>query len=157
MPRPPATKIDSEADVLAVDDHVRVPCSEIEMSFVRSSGPGGQRVNKVATKAVLRWDVRGSAGLPDDVRERFIERYGRRISSDGELVLTSDRFRSQARNADDCMDKLRAMLAEVAEPVADRVPTRPSARVTRRRAADKRRLSGKKQLRRKVETDEQDR
>jgi ribosome-associated protein len=115
---------------------------------VRSSGPGGQNVNKVATKAVLRWDVAKSPSLPADVRARFLERHATRINAAGELVLACGRFRSQARNAEACLDLLRELLAEVAEPPAERVPTRTPARAKRRRLEDKRRHATTKQRRR---------
>jgi ribosome-associated protein len=122
----------------AADRPPEIPRPELEIRFVRSSGSGGQNVNKVNTKAVLRWNLRDSTMLPDDVRERFLARFGRRVSSSGELVLTSDRYRDQRRNVEDCLEKLRAMLASVWRPPRRRKPTRPS------RAAKEQRLAAKR-------------
>lgn len=116
------------------------------LSFARSTGPGGQNVNRVASKVTLRWDVAHSRSLPADVRERFVRRFARRIASNGELVLSSQRHREQARNVDDCLGKLRAMLAAVELAPRRRVKTRPT------RASIERRLTGKRdQARRKRE------
>lgn len=115
-----------------------MPLREIEISFVRSSGAGGQNVNKVNSKAVLRWAVATSATLERGVRDRFLDRFASRVTLAGEVVISSDRYRDQGRNAADCVEKLRAMLAEVARPPRPRRPTRPG------RAARERRLSDKK-------------
>jgi len=125
-----------------------IPPEEFRISLVRSSGPGGQNVNKVSTKAVLRWAVVSSPSLSDDVRRRFMARYGRRITKAGDLVLASQRFRAAGRNVADCLDKLRAMLAEVSRPRAIRRPTRPTAGARRRRRAEKQSRSARKRDRR---------
>jgi ribosome-associated protein len=140
--------------MLSVTNQIQIPLTELDFQYVRSSGPGGQNVNKVATKAVLRWDVTTSPSLSEEVRMRFLERYGGRVNTEGVLVISSDRHRSQSRNADDCLDRLRELLLEVAEPPKPRRPTRPSAGVRRRRLADKRRVAVKKQTRRIVHDDE---
>jgi ribosome-associated protein len=132
--------------VLKVGRNLSIPRSELALSFARSSGPGGQNVNRVASKVTLRWNVARSRSLPADVRERFLRRFARRISSAGELVLTSQRHREQARNIEDCLGKLRAMLAAVELAPRRRVKTRPT------RASIERRLGGKReQSRRKRE------
>jgi len=107
------------------------------MRFVRSSGPGGQNVNKLSTKAVLRWPVATSRAIRSALRERFIAAYGRRITAAGDLVLTSDRFRHRTQNAADCVAKLQRMLAAVAAEPRERRATRPG------RAARERRLEAK--------------
>lgn len=133
--------------MLVVDERIRIPLRELRFDFARSSGPGGQNVNKVATKAVLHWDVARSRALPDDVRERFVARYRRRISKDGELVLQSQRFRDRGRNVAACTEKLREMLLEVAAPPRRRRPTRPGRGAVEKRLAGKRRTSARKRLR----------
>lgn len=135
-------------DILIVTRRIRVPTREFEFSFVRSSGPGGQNVNKTATKAQLRWPVVDSPSLPADVKDRFLKKYRRRITTDGELLLTSQRYRDQSRNTADCLEKLRGLLAEVAAPPAPRKKTRPSRASKRRRLKQKREQSQKKQRRR---------
>src|SRR5512139_3042792 len=102
-----------------------IPESELDFSFARSSGPGGQNVNKTETKATLRWDVSRSRALPEDVRARFLRAYATRITTDGVLVLASQRHRERPRNIEECRAKLAAMLRAVATPRRKRRPTRP--------------------------------
>jgi ribosome-associated protein len=119
--------------MLVVNSRIRIPRSEFELSFARSSGPGGQNVNKVSSKALLRWPVMASPSLPADVRERFLSKFGSRLTTEGELVVTSQRFRDQGRNVDDAFEKVRAMLAAVAQPPKRRRATKPTkASITRR-------------------------
>ncbi|HJT33398.1 MAG TPA: alternative ribosome rescue aminoacyl-tRNA hydrolase ArfB [Pirellulales bacterium] len=136
---------------LIVNSRLRIPLAEFEFRFARSSGPGGQNVNKVNSKALLRWPVLTSASLPDAVRQRFRERFGNRITVDGDLLIASQRYRDQARNVDDCLEKLRVMLASAAAPPTRRKRTRPSRASIERRLGAKRRQSEKKQGRRGVE------
>lgn len=124
-----------------------VPLRELEIRFVRSSGPGGQNVNKVNSKAVLRWAFGESRALPAAVRERFADRYAQRLTREGEIVLSSDRYRDQGRNAADCVAKLQAMVAAVATPPRPRKATRPTRASRERRLTDKRRRSQTKERR----------
>ncbi len=100
---------------------------EIEESFIRSPGPGGQRVNKVSTAVQLRFDLRRSPSLPEAVRARAARLAGRRLSKDGVVVITAARFRSQERNREDALARLVELLREAARRPAPRKPTRPSA------------------------------
>jgi ribosome-associated protein len=134
--------------MLVVNSRIRIPDSELQLSFARSSGPGGQNVNKVSSKAMLRWHVAESAALPADVRERFLARYGNRVTTDGDLILISQRYRDQARNVADVREKLAAMLTAVAAPPKKRRPTKPSRAAQKRRLESKQAQSRKKQLRR---------
>ncbi|MBX7167910.1 MAG: aminoacyl-tRNA hydrolase [Pirellulales bacterium] len=134
--------------MLIVNRRIRIPDEELQFTFARSGGPGGQNVNKVNTKAVLHWDVTRSTGLPDDVRSRFLARYSRRITAEGSLVLTSQRYRTQLQNLADCRSKLAEMLAAVATAPVVRKATKPSKAVKRRRLEEKRHESAKKQSRR---------
>ena len=134
--------------MLVVNARLKIPLREITFTFVRSSGPGGQNVNKVSSKAQLRWPITESPSLPEAVRRRFLAQFARRINHEGELILTSQRFRDAGRNVADCLEKLRAMLAEVAQPPRPRKPTRPTAGSVRRRLDDKRKQSRKKENRR---------
>ncbi len=133
--------------MLIVNTEIRVRLREFRFSFSRSSGAGGQNVNKLNTKATLRWEVARSQGLPKDVRARFLERYRRRITADGELVLTSQRFRDQGRNVADCLEKLRGMLTAVARPPRPRKATKPTRASVERRLSSKHRTRLKKQRR----------
>jgi ribosome-associated protein len=132
---------------LRINSRIAIPPGELRFSFVRSSGPGGQNVNKVNSKAQLRWSVRTSTALPDDVRARAMARYARRINDRGELVLTSQRYRDQARNIDDCLNKLREMLAVVASPPRRRKKSQPPRSAREARLRDKRAASEKKRQR----------
>lgn len=132
---------------MSAPDRPRVPPRELTITFTRSSGAGGQNVNKVNTKAVLRWPVLASRAIPPDVRARFAERFATRITTDGELLLSSDRHRDQGRNVADCLAKLDAMLEAVATPPRPRRKTRPSRGSVERRLEQKRAQSDKKKLR----------
>jgi len=134
--------------MLFVNDKLKIPLREIRITMVRSSGPGGQNVNKVATKAQLRWPVGRSRSVPEPVRKRFLAKFARRVNAEGELVLASQRFRDAGRNVADCMEKLRGMLAEAAVAPKRRKPTRRSRASVERRLRDKRQQSEKKQQRR---------
>jgi len=134
--------------MIVVEPDISIPDEELEFTYVRASGPGGQNVNKVNSKAAMRWPVTASLSLPDAVRARFLAKFATRITKDGELILTSQRFRDQRRNADDCLEKLRDMLLAVARPPKRRRPTRPSRAAEARRRQGKSELSQKKQGRR---------
>jgi len=112
--------------MLEFNNHIRIPPTEFAWSFVRSGGPGGQNVNKVASKAVLRWYAAGSPSLPQDVKTRLLAQQHHRLTTLGELVLTSQRYRDQERNRQDCLDKLRKLLQQAASPPRPRKRTRPS-------------------------------
>ena len=132
---------------LRINARIAIPRSELRFTFVRSSGPGGQNVNKVASKAVLRWSVATSPSLPDDVRGRLRTRVARQINDRGELVLTSQRYRDQSRNIDDCLEKLRSLVASAAKTPRVRKKTKPSKASRERRLTHKREASEKKQRR----------
>jgi ribosome-associated protein len=134
--------------MLFIPPNIRIDGDELKFTFVRSSGPGGQNVNKVNSKAVLRWNASTSPGLPDAVRQRFVGRFGGRLTEHGDLVLTSQRYRDQKRNEDDCLEKLKAMLAAVAHPPKRRRKTKPTRASVERRKEQKRETSHKKQQRR---------
>src|SRR6266436_1967483 len=129
-------------EFMEINDWLRIPDEEFAWSFVRSGGPGGQNVNKVASKAVLRWDLAASPSLPDDVKSRLRTQQRRRITSEGELVLNSQRYRDQERNRLDCLEKLRDMIVQAAAPPKPRRPTRPTRGSREARLQDKRRRAG---------------
>ena len=112
--------------MLVVNDRIKVPLSELTFSYARSSGPGGQHVNKVNTKVTMHWSVRDTESIPVDLRDRFCARYRRRINKEGQFVLRSQRFRDRGRNVEDCLEKLRQMILEVSKPTLPRKKTKPS-------------------------------
>ncbi len=134
--------------MLVINSQISIPLREIKFKFSRSSGPGGQNVNKLNTKVQLRWNLEKSAQLPDDVRQRMIARYKRRMTGDGELVISSQRFRDQGQNVADCLNKLKEMVLSVATPPKKRKPRSVSKAAKQRRLTNKRRRSETKRLRR---------
>jgi ribosome-associated protein len=133
--------------VLVINATMQIPESELQWSFVRAGGPGGQNVNKVASKAVLRWNLAANRGLPADVKGRFAHQQRGRITSAGELIIQSQRFRDQERNRQDCIEKLLEWLRQAAIPPKKRRPTRPTRGSRESRLQEKRRRSGTKRTR----------
>ncbi|MCI0362202.1 MAG: aminoacyl-tRNA hydrolase [Planctomycetaceae bacterium] len=123
--------------MLQIAAHIGIPDDELKFSFSRSSGPGGQNVNKVSSKATMRWAATASASVPVDVRDRFLKKYASQLTKDGELVVYSQEFRDQPKNIDACREKLRAMLASVVTPPKKRRPTKPTKGSKTRRLTDK--------------------
>ena len=121
--------------------------SEIEIAFIRSSGPGGQNVNKVATAAQLHFDLRRSPSLPDGIKARAARAAGSRLTTEGVIVITADRFRTQALNRDDAVARLVELLRNAATPPKPRRPTRPTLASKTRRLEGKAQRSGIKRLR----------
>jgi ribosome-associated protein len=113
--------------------------SEIDLQFIRASGPGGQNVNKVATAVQLRFNVTGSPSLPEGVRARLMKLAGSRLTTGGELIIEAKRFRTQERNRQDAIGRLVELIRKASEPPKPRIATKPTL------ASKKRRLEGKKQ------------
>ena len=138
---------------LVVTRSVEIPRDEFRFATSTSSGPGGQHVNKTSTKVQLRWNVSNTSSLRDDVRERFLKKYSRQINQEGELLITSQRYRSQLRNRDDCLEKLSEWIRSVLTPPKKRKPTRPSRASKERRLKEKKKQSQRKESRRRPNED----
>ncbi len=125
--------------MLQISPRLAIPDSELVERFVRSAGPGGQNVNKVATAVELRFDIAGSPSLPEPLRARLLLRRDRRLTGEGVLVISAQRFRTQERNREDARERLAAFIAAGLEVPKPRVATRPS------RASKERRLGAKRE------------
>jgi len=124
--------------MIEITDAISLDEGELTFSFILASGPGGQNVNKTASAAQLRFDVRGSSSLPPGVKARLLGLAGARLNRDGEIVITARRFRSQERNRADAIDRLVALIAKAAAP-----PAPPRVRTTVSRAEKEQRLRAK--------------
>ncbi len=139
--------------MLKLTDDIAIPEAEIDITAVRSQGPGGQHVNKVASAVPLRFDVRGSPSLPDEFRARVLALRDRRISADGVVVIKAQRSRSQDRNRADALARLEALLRKALETRKPRKRTRPPRAAREKRLDDKARRSRLKQQRGRVTDD----
>ena len=134
--------------MLYITPAISIDEGDIEEEFIRASGPGGQNVNKVATAVQLRFDVSGSASLPDDVRTRLIRLAGRRITKEGVLIIRAHRFRTQEQNRRDALERLIGLIRNAAEKPRVRRKTKPSPASKERRLEAKERRSMLKKQRR---------
>lgn len=135
------------SEPLVVTDTVRIPAHALRVRAVRASGPGGQNVNRVATKVLLEVDLDAIEGLADDQRARLRQLAGRRIDARGRLVVTSQATRAQARNVEDAREKLRRLVAAALPRPRRRRATAPTRAARERRIAEKKRRARIKRLR----------
>jgi ribosome-associated protein len=141
--------------MIHVTDSILIDEKEIQEDFILASGPGGQNVNKVATAVQLRFDVRNSWSLPDEVKERLIRLGGKRVTGDGILIIKAARFRTQERNRQDALNRLVRLIQRAAEIPKARRKTKPTLLSRKRRVEEKRRRGDIKRTRRSVVTNEE--
>ena len=139
--------------MIRITDRISIDETELDESFVRSSGPGGQNVNKLSTAVQLRFDVRLSPSLPNDVAVRLMKLAGSRMTKDGVLVIVAQRHRTQERNRADARERLVELIREAAVPPVPRRATKPTKTSKKQRLESKKRRSGIKNLRGKVSFD----
>jgi ribosome-associated protein len=141
--------------LIQITGTINIDESEIKEDFVRTSGPGGQNVNKVATTVQLRFDVANSQSLPEEVRQRLISLAGNRITSDGILIIEARRFRTQKRNREDAIDRLVELIHDAAQRPNIRRQTKPTAASKVRRLESKRHRAENKRKRGLVDPDKE--
>jgi ribosome-associated protein len=127
---------------------IRIDENEISIDFVRASGPGGQNVNKVATAAQLRFDVAGSTSLPEGVKRRLIQMAGKRVTSEGLLIIEARRYRTQEANRADAVQRFTELVRKASQPPKKRKPTKPTAESREKRLLAKKRRGEIKRNRR---------
>jgi ribosome-associated protein len=134
--------------MIRINDRISIREDEFTERFIRAAGPGGQNVNKLASAVKLRFDVRRSPSLPDDVRARLERLAGKRLTREGVLVIAAQRHRTQERNRRDALDRLIELIARAAVAPAPRRPTKPTKAARERRLESKKHRSSIKGLRR---------
>jgi len=137
-------------NMIRITSQLAIDESEIELQFIRASGPGGQNVNKVSTAVQLRFDVAHSPSLPEDVRTRLMKLAGSRLTNEGELLIEAKRHRTQDRNRQDAIARLVELIRQATEKPKPRIATKPTKASKKRRLETKRQRSETKQARGKV-------
>ncbi|HKI70611.1 MAG TPA: alternative ribosome rescue aminoacyl-tRNA hydrolase ArfB [Verrucomicrobiae bacterium] len=140
--------------MIRITSRILLDDAELQFRFVRSSGPGGQNVNKVATSAELRFNVKANRSLPDEVKHRLFGLAGGKINRQGVLIISAQRFRTQERNRADAIERLVKLLQRAAVRPPKRIATKPTKASKQRRLQGKRQVSEKKRLRRSSIRDE---
>jgi ribosome-associated protein len=133
--------------MIIITPHISINEAEVKLSFVSSPGPGGQNVNKVATAVQLRFNVTSSMSLPEDVRERLITLLGKKITTQGDLIIKASRFRTQERNKQDAINRLVELIQRAVKPPKKRRKTKPTFSSVQKRLSSKKAHGAKKSMR----------
>ncbi|MBU2520879.1 MAG: aminoacyl-tRNA hydrolase [Proteobacteria bacterium] len=140
--------------MIIITPAIKIKEDEIKFDFIRSSGPGGQNVNKVSTAVQLRFDVKNSPALSDDIRFRLVRLAGKRITEDGILIIKAKSFRTQKQNRKNAVNRLIKLIQKAAEKPKTRIKTKPSLASKKRVVEAKKHRAGIKKMRRSVSTNE---
>ncbi len=135
---------------LHINSELAILLSEISFTYARSSGPGGQNVNKVNSKAILRWNLLVSTSVTEEVRETLLTKLSNKINNEGELIISSDVFRDQLRNREDCLQRLKTLLLQALFVPKKRKKTKKSWSRTKKNEASKKLHSEKKRMRKPI-------
>ena len=140
--------------MLEINSNITIKSSELHFDFVRSSGPGGQNVNKVASAVQLRFDIRNSTSIPERIKPKLIKLAGKRVTSDGILVLDARTSRSQSQNREEALQRLRSLVLKALHKPKPRLKTRPTRASIEKRLRNKKARGKVKRLRGDVEDDD---
>jgi len=135
--------------MLHINQNISIPLKEIDLNQIRASGPGGQHVNKVATAIHLRFNIPASS-LPEFCKKRILELHDRRISSDGDIIIKAQQFRSLEQNREDALQRLRMMIVTALKKDKKRIPSRPTRASRQKRLENKQQRSRQKSTRKKI-------
>lgn len=136
--------------MIKINPSIYLDENELNFSFVKASGPGGQNVNKVATSAQLKFDVKNSSTLSDEIKEKLVKIAGKKMTSKGILIIEAKRFRTQERNKDDALNRLINLIILASKVKKKRKKTKPTKASSEKRIDIKKQRSAKKQLRKRV-------
>ena len=136
--------------MIEVNYWFKIPLSEVKFTYTTSSGPGGQHVNKVSTKAVLRWNIATTSSLTDNRKDWLKEKLKNKLTKSNELIVTSDKFRDRTQNISDCKKKFKSMLAAACKVDKPRKETKITKSQKKKRLDNKKVASDKKQSRKKI-------
>jgi len=134
--------------MIEINNKIFIPENEIQFNFIRSSGPGGQNVNKVSTAVQLRFDIVNSTSLNDEIKRRLIEKSGNKVTKEGILIIEAKRFRTQESNRQDAVERFIELIRKAEKKPKKRIKTKPSKESRQKRIEEKKKRSEVKKMRR---------